>query len=234
MSSKPAEPAEREPGSGSDEPAESERGIRVSDAERQAVVDRLRRASGEGRITIPEFDERTKVAYAAATRADLEPLTADLPADPAAVPVATGPTAQAAPVAADGDGGGGVGWTVAVMSGNERRGRWRVARRTRAVAVMGGVTLDLREAVLAPGEMRITAVAVMGGVEIVVPEGVDVAISGFSLMGGYDARVPDRPRRPGAPLVQVRAFAIMGGVEVKSKPLRGGDGVGEGKELDHG
>jgi hypothetical protein len=230
MSSEPSEPAERESEPGG--PAELERRIRVSDAERQTVVDRLRRASAEGRITIAEFDERTKIAYAAATWADLDPLTADLPADPAAGAAATGPAAQPVSVAADGDGG--VGWTVAVMSGNERRGRWRVARRTRAVAVMGGVTLDLREAVLLPGEMRITSVAVMGGVEIVVPEGVDVSISGFSLMGGYDARVPDRPRRPGAPLVQVRAYAIMGGVEVKSKPPRAGDGSGRGKEPDHG
>jgi hypothetical protein len=185
--------------------------IRVSDADRQAIVDQLRQASAEGRIDLPEFDERSRSAYAATTRAELEHLTADLPQ----------PSHHAA-VAGTPDADGGVSWTVAVMSGNERRGRWRVSRHTRAVAVMGGCALDLREATMPPDEMRITAVAVMGGVEVVVPEGVEVVVTGFSLMGGYGAHVADVPRRPHTPVVRVRAVSIMGGVEVKSKPPRSG------------
>lgn len=53
--------------------------LRVSDAERESVVQRLQRALTEGRLTIREFDERTRDAYAALTRADLAALTADLP-----------------------------------------------------------------------------------------------------------------------------------------------------------
>lgn len=55
------------------------RDIRASDADRDAVVERLRRALSQGRLTVAEFDERTAAAYAARTHGDLEVLTRDLP-----------------------------------------------------------------------------------------------------------------------------------------------------------
>jgi len=56
-----------------------DREIRVSDAEREDVVGRLRRAVSEGRLSVTEFDERAAAAYQAKTRGELEPLTLDLP-----------------------------------------------------------------------------------------------------------------------------------------------------------
>lgn len=56
-----------------------QREFRASDAEREAAVETLRQAMGEGRITMAEFDERVQAAYAAKTRGDLDVLTADLP-----------------------------------------------------------------------------------------------------------------------------------------------------------
>jgi hypothetical protein len=58
-----------------------QRDLRVSDAERQAVVRRLERALHDGRLTITEFDERMQTTYAARTRGQLEDLTEDLPPD---------------------------------------------------------------------------------------------------------------------------------------------------------
>jgi Domain of unknown function (DUF1707) len=58
-----------------------QRDLRTSDAERQAVVRRLERALRDGRLTILEFDERTRAAYAALTRGELDDLTEDLPPD---------------------------------------------------------------------------------------------------------------------------------------------------------
>jgi hypothetical protein len=52
---------------------------RVSDAEREAVADRLRHAAAEGRLDTDELSDRVERAYRAQTSADLEPLTADLP-----------------------------------------------------------------------------------------------------------------------------------------------------------
>jgi hypothetical protein len=53
--------------------------IRASDAEREAIVARLRRAAGEGRLEPDELDDRLDAAFAARTRAELVPLVADLP-----------------------------------------------------------------------------------------------------------------------------------------------------------
>ena len=53
--------------------------MRVSDAERQAVTDRLAEHFGDGRLDQAEFDERAGRAMSAKTRADLSGLFADLP-----------------------------------------------------------------------------------------------------------------------------------------------------------
>ncbi len=55
------------------------RDVRASDADRDAVVERLRRALGQGRLTMAEFDERAAAAYAAKTHGELNVLTRDLP-----------------------------------------------------------------------------------------------------------------------------------------------------------
>ena len=53
---------------------------RASDSEREATVAHLREAAAEGRLDVEELVDRIDSAYAATTRAELEPLTADLPA----------------------------------------------------------------------------------------------------------------------------------------------------------
>jgi hypothetical protein len=53
--------------------------MRASDADREAVAERLRHAVTEGRLDLAEYDERLQAAYAAVTLGDLSPLTRDLP-----------------------------------------------------------------------------------------------------------------------------------------------------------
>jgi hypothetical protein len=53
--------------------------MRVSDAERQAVADRLAEHFSSGRLDQAEFDERVGRAMSAKTRADLNGLFDDLP-----------------------------------------------------------------------------------------------------------------------------------------------------------
>jgi hypothetical protein len=57
----------------------SDQHLRVSDAERQAVADRLGDHFAEGRLDQAEFDERAACAMSAKTRADLSGLFDDLP-----------------------------------------------------------------------------------------------------------------------------------------------------------
>jgi Domain of unknown function (DUF1707) len=66
--------------------------MRASDRDRQRVVDRLRGALEDGRLTMEEYVDRMEAAYQAATYGDLAPLCADLPAP---APVVAGSQAAA-------------------------------------------------------------------------------------------------------------------------------------------
>ena len=178
--------------------------LRASDAERERTVAVLRAGAEHGRLTFDELAQRTELAYDATTSTELERLVADLPDTARETTVAVKPRKQRR-------------WNVALMGGCERRGRWRPAPRSVAVAVMGGVVLDLRDATIEGDELVITAIALMGGVEIVVPEGIEVDLGGFALMGANDHRPGDAPVRPGTPVVTVRAFSLMGSVSVKAR-----------------
>jgi hypothetical protein len=192
---------------------------RASDAEREAVVARLRSAAGEGRLTVDELDERIDAAYAAKTRAELEPLTADLPDTTMATATAATPTAGGPPARTTS------ALVLGILGGGDRRGRWRVPARMTVLNVMGGADLDLREAVLDAPEVEISVWSFMGGSDVIVPEGVHVELEGFALLGGNRLRLEGPPPPAGAPVVRVRAWSLMGGTDVKTKPGRGRHGL---------
>lgn len=53
--------------------------LRASDADREQVVERLRRAAAEGRLRTDELEQRLGAAFSALTYGELDPLLADLP-----------------------------------------------------------------------------------------------------------------------------------------------------------
>jgi class 3 adenylate cyclase len=185
--------------------------LRISDEERRQVVDRLRQHCAEGRITLDEFSERAGQVYAARTRGELTGVLADLP-EP--VPVAAPTPAVARPQRHA------TRWVVGVMGGGHSKGRWRPDEQTTALAIMGGCTVDLRQAEIDRPVIAISAIAIMGGVDIIVPEGIAVEMSGIAIMGGKDCRVRDVTPLPGTPVIRVNAFAFWGGVTVRTKRER--------------
>lgn len=195
-------------------PSPADRGhLRVSDADRERAADILRESAGEGRLTLEELDQRLDQTYAAKTYAELESVTRDLPATGLAAPGAPG-------FPADRFGGTPSGTiSVACMGGARRSGPWVVPNRYTAVAFMGGVYLDLRQARFSEPAATIVAFAWMGGVTIIVPEDIEVDVSGIGFMGGFDHRASG-PGVPGAPHVKVTGFAFMGGVEVRRKSMK--------------
>jgi hypothetical protein len=56
------------------------RDVRVSDADRQVVIEALQRHTGDGRLTLEEFEERVDEVLGARTRADLDATLRELPA----------------------------------------------------------------------------------------------------------------------------------------------------------
>ncbi|TDD78054.1 DUF1707 and DUF2154 domain-containing protein [Actinomadura rubrisoli] len=174
--------------------------MRASDAEREAVVERLRIASVEGRLTFEELTERTEAAYMAVTRGELEHITTDLPGMGA-------PGANPAPVQVKRK-------FSAFMGDCKERIVGRIDGPLEAVSVMGDVELDLRGAQVPTGEVIVHATAVMGDVKIIVPDGVIVELTGYAFMGDRDVTV--RESGPGArvPIVRVNAHAVMGDVKI--------------------
>lgn len=176
---------------------------RVSDADRGQAVELLRHHCGEGILTLDEFGDRVTLIYEARTRVDLDDVLSDLPQEETEVPEVRRRRVTR--------------WAVAVMGGHSPRGRIRLADTTNVVAVMGGCELDLRNAEIDGDEVVINCLSVMGGIDIVVPEGISVDFSGLPLLGGTDCTIADVPITPGSPRIVVRALAVMGGIEVKSR-----------------
>lgn len=183
--------------------AERQGDFRVSDADRDQVVELLKERTADGTLTLDEFTGRVERALAARTRSELDATLAGLQAPATSV----APASRRAPRHS----------LVAIMGGAETKGRWRCGSHVTAVAVMGGCKLDFLGAEIDVAEVHVTAVAVMGGIDIVVPEGVEVHMDGLPIMGGRGVRVKDVPVLPGTPRIVVHAFPVMGGVTVRSK-----------------
>jgi Domain of unknown function (DUF1707)/Cell wall-active antibiotics response 4TMS YvqF len=177
--------------------------LRASDAEREAVVEQLRVASVEGRLTLAELTDRTEAAYTATTHAELALLTQDLPSAGVAAPM-PGPMPE----------GRKRRWFVGVMGDSKRRGTWRIDQELGAVAVMGDVVLDLREAEVRTNAVDILAVSVMGDVKIIVPDGVYVDLDGMAIMGDKKVKVDQAQPGMNVPVIRVKAYAVMGDVKV--------------------
>jgi uncharacterized protein DUF1707 len=191
--------------------------VLASDAEREHTTNVLREAAVEGRLTLDEFSQRVERALAARTRNELEAVTADLPvpATPT-VPAPVTASARPGPVARV---TGAVRWSVAILSGVVRKGRWRLDAESWAVAILGGCVIDLRGAVISAPVSTINVFTFWGGVEVIVPEGVEVEVNNdIPIMGGMTVKLSGPPPGPGAPVIRINAVNIMAGTSVRDSP----------------
>lgn len=181
----------------------------VLEQRRDQVIATLAAHFAADHLTLPQLEERMDGAQRAVTAAQLDGLVADLPAlaEPAAAP-APGRIADPGSVRDH-------QVLVAVMGGVERTGHWTPAKKTLVVAFMGGAELDLREAALPAEGAEIGILAIWGGVQIIVPPDVRVDMGGLAIMGAFEqTRGYVADPGPGAPIVRITGFALMGGVEV--------------------
>ena len=168
--------------------------LRASHADRDQVVELLRVAAGDGRLSAEELDDRLERALTARTYTELAALTADLPAAPGA--------AVMPPIA------GAVSATPKDLvrihvhgSSVSRDGRWVVPKELDVKVRGGGVTLDFTEAVITQPLLRITAEVRGGGLRLITRPGIVVDAGDLSVHGG-SVTLPEPPD-PGAP-VQLR------------------------------
>lgn len=176
--------------------------VLASDAERERVSTLLQEACVDGRLTLEEFAQRMEQTQAARTRGQLDEITRDLPTE--SVPATT----RQNPVSL----------TVAIMSEDKRQGYWCIGEESKAIAIMGSCKLDLRNAAIASHVTTIEAYAIMGSIEVVVPEGVEVELNVIAVMGAKKLTLAASRPSPGAPLIRIDGFVLMGEVTVRDQP----------------
>jgi hypothetical protein len=175
--------------------------VRASDADRNAVVARLHLALGEGRLNPEEFAQRAEAASEAVTTAELAALVADLPAEPSAAPQIMGARAAEAPVSS-------------VFGDVTLSGRMSVPPQARTV--FGDVRLDLRELRTDTARIEVALGTVFGDVEVIVAEGVDAELHGWTVFGDRRIELAPVPRLAGTPLVVVHARTVFGDLRLRS------------------
>ncbi len=166
------------------------------------------------RIDAEEFEARVDRVYRARSLQELESITADLPALPdSAGEPATRESRTPALAAADEVRKFQV--IAALMGGTERKGTWIPPRKLSVPSIMGGVSLDFREARFGPGVTEVHALAFMGGIEIIVPPDLHVESSGLGIMGGFEGLDQQGTSNDSdLPTLRVQGLALMGGVEI--------------------
>jgi Domain of unknown function (DUF1707)/Cell wall-active antibiotics response 4TMS YvqF len=171
--------------------------IRASDGEREAAVARLNDAVGEGRLTLQEFSERLDRAYTASTRGTLAQLTADLPG----MDLVRGPARHRRVM-------------LGLLFDSRRAGPRPLDDEITAIAFLGDVIIDLRDAKITANEITIRAYALLNDVDVIVPEGVAIELSGVAIVG--DNRNMVKPVAAGTSrlVVKIHGHAVLGDVQV--------------------
>lgn len=189
-----------------------------SDQLRQRTIDQLCEAFANDELKDVEFERRIDLAHRADTEEELTRLLHGLRAQVPAPVERTVPDADAGGAGSISTAASVREWGVSagILGGTHQRGHWIAARRNVALGMLGGCTLDFREAALPTGVTEVHAFAFCGGVEVIVPPGLRVETSGIGVMGGFE-HVQDSPApaAEGAPTLRISGLACMGAVEVK-------------------
>jgi hypothetical protein len=184
--------------------------LRASHADRDQVVELLRVAAGDGRLSAEELDDRLERALTARTYAELAALTGDLPAAPGAA-VAPPGAVSATPKDLV---------RIHVHGSSARRdGGWVVPKELDVKVRGGGVTLDFTEAVITQPLLRITAEVRGGGLTLITRPGIVVEAGDISVHGaGVTLPKPPGPDAPVELRVEIAGSVSGGGITAGPPP----------------
>jgi hypothetical protein len=178
------------------------RELRASHEDRDRVVELLRMAAGDGRLSADELDQRLEVALTARTYGELAALTRDLPAAP-------GLTTAAEPKD-----------LIRIESGSgsaRRDGRWVVPRRMEIRVRSGSVRLDFTEAVITQATLRIGVEVNSGSLTLITKPGIVVDAGDISVRSGS---VTVRPPEDLPALLSIQVSGKVGSGSVTARPPR--------------
>jgi hypothetical protein len=154
--------------------------LRASYDDRDRVVELLRVAAGDGRLTAEELDERLELAMTARTYGELAKLVVDLPVEGSA---AVTPKEVV---------------RIDCRSGHARReGRWVVPQRLEVRVTSGHTKLDFTQAVITQPSLRLDVDVRSGHVILVTKPGIVVDADDVAVRSGHvKVRAPWGPEVP--------------------------------------
>ena len=170
---------------------------RAGDADREQALVTLRDAVVSGHLTLEEFSGRVERAELARTHAELEAVTADLPARSGAAEL---PARHRA-----------------VFSRLERSGRWELAPESRVTSIGGTIVLDLGQATLHGPETTLHVRNYFGTITLLVPRGVLVEVDGGGAFGTRDIHLPDAGPVTDAPRLRIRTSGPFGTLRIRGQ-----------------
>ncbi|HAD74860.1 MAG TPA: hypothetical protein DCG16_03690 [Gemmatimonadetes bacterium] len=187
------------------------------DAAREQAVEVLTEHFSRNVMDMDEFEGLLDSVNRCSTTSELRELLSKLPpleSLKSATDLMSAPGGP--PVVVDADRVRPRGFLLSVLSGTTRAGRWIPARKSFALGVLGGISLDFREAVLGAGVTDVNVLAVLGSVEIIVPPEMAVEVDGMAVLGGFEYQTNAPPRTdPNLPILRVRGLAVLAGVNVE-------------------
>jgi len=187
------------------------------EAARERAVEILMDHFSNNVMNLEEFEGLLDAVNACSTTVELRDLLSKLP--PLASPkegTDMMPAPGGAPVVVDADRVRRHGFLISILGGTNRAGRWIPARSSFALGVLGGISLDFREALLGSGITDVNVLAVLGSVQIIVPPGMAVEVDGMAVLGAFEHQT-DAPLRsnPDLPTLRIRGLVVLGGVHVE-------------------
>jgi hypothetical protein len=181
--------------------------LRASHQDRDRVAELLRMATGDGRLTVEELDERLEKALTARTYGELAALSRDLPAAPGF----SAGRLDAEPKSLI---------RIDRRSGNAKRdGRWLVPHRIEVRVTSGHVKLDFTEAVITQSSLQIDADVRSGSLKLVTKPGIVVDADDVTVRSGsVKVRAPWGPEAP--VILQVQVSGTVGSGHITARPPR--------------
>jgi hypothetical protein len=191
-------------------PAQPE--LRASHTDRDRVVELLRVAAGDGRLTAEELDERLEAALTARTYSELAVLTTDLPAAPQ----------PASPAQSAGVLQGSAKELVKIDCGSgtaRRDGQWIVPQRMEINVASGSVKLDLTEAVISSPTLQLDIDVRSGSFLVVTRPGIVVDTDDVAVRSG-SVGVKTHRRRDVPVVLRVQVSGKVASGSFKARPPR--------------
>ena len=181
--------------------------LRASHEDRDAVIETLRVAAGDGRLTAEELDERLEIAFSAKTYGELAVLTGDLPVSPGTSAVA--PASKPKEVV-----------RIDCRSGHVARdGQWVIPRRMEVKVTSGHVKLDLTNAVISHRVLDVEVDVRSGHLNIVTKPGIAIDTDDVQIRSGH-VRVKTPWGRDVPVTLQVNLSGRVGSGHLSARPRR--------------